>query len=942
MQPSDLTPRIPHRLDARFIGREEFVNNLSQFFDCKDSGNIQVLHGPGGIGKTRIAAEYARRFASRYQFIGWADAGEPLTLELEFSRFAAELQLPEKDNPDIKLAVSGMKSWLSEHSDWLLVFDEAESLRKVRHFLPSKFSGHVLVTAPRVFTDAAQHSAVTPLTYDESLDLLFHTSGVNPDDQTVDLIALLKHLPLSLCLAGSYVREAGQSHAQYLEALINSSVGIVNEEALPSAPAVLSVRHLQELSLASADLLGLCAFFSPHKIPLTRIQQAMPHLPDALAEAAASPELFDEAVLLLERLSLAERVGDTLTMHPSVQSTVRTQWEIHDRRIYAEIAVLILRDAITFYDPKTRAELAALDLIPHALVASTHAKRLKVGKEAVTSLLNQVGMCLETGGHLKEAERANRQALRLGQSVYGPNHPGLSGIYKNLGDISRKLHDPAQAKEHYDKALGIAEAAYSAENPVIATIASNIGEVLLEIGRKAEAQEYFERALMIDETAYGNDHPKLAQRLRRVGSVHEELGNFVQAHASYDRLVQILESTDGADNDELAAARAGFNRLVERLENIATNKARYEKSMEVTERFLQQAGAAVHQETERVFRVNSLRGRFKSFAPLPVLVTTANPVRQDVLDLYDYSQRFSTNNIKHAGIFIYHEPPDVFVQMQIAELRVRDGFVIIPIPLAALENALSDSHTCSAILTHYCQHYLPGVDLFDDRNAIGDTLSFFGRSDLLHKIESDLVQAQAIGIFGLRKSGKTSVLLQLGLGLRKHPVLHIDLQAYGGNPRFGVQLFQEIINRLSSLVGDRAGFGGHVFIKPHGSYAAAVEMSLDFIEGVTALSEKLEEASYELPILIFLDEVERILPNANDAREKVEEFNAFFGALRALSQHKRKIGLLVADVHPDCNRINHWQQQGLPTNPVNQFFKELFSRPFAEEETTAMLVNIGR
>jgi hypothetical protein len=76
MQPSDLAPRIPHRLDARFIGREEFVANLSQFFNRKDSGNIQVLYGPSGVGKSRIAAEYVRRFASQYQFIGWADAAD--------------------------------------------------------------------------------------------------------------------------------------------------------------------------------------------------------------------------------------------------------------------------------------------------------------------------------------------------------------------------------------------------------------------------------------------------------------------------------------------------------------------------------------------------------------------------------------------------------------------------------------------------------------------------------------------------------------------------------------------------------------------------------------------------------------------------------------------------------------------------------------------------
>jgi hypothetical protein len=362
--------------------------------------------------------------------------------------------------------------------------------------------------------------------------------------------------------------------------------------------------------------------------------------------------------------------------------------------------------------------------------------------------------------------------------------------------------------------------------------------------------------------------------------------------------------------------------------------------MELTRQFLTQAGAMLHQESERVFRIDRLRGRLKSFAPLPVLVTTATPIREDVLEVFQFSQRL-TQNTKRAGVLIYHEHPDVFVQMQIAELRVREGFVIVPIPLAAVEQALLDSPTCAGVLAHYSQHYLPGADLFDDRNAIGDTLSFFGRSELLHLIEGDLVQLQAIGLFGLRKSGKTSVLLQLGLALRRYPLVHIDLQPYGGKVHYGAELFNEIVGRLSRLLRHR--IPNHPGLeKCFEINVPAAKVSADFVRTVSLLARELEKTSYETPILILLDEIERLLPTKNDPQTKAEEFNAFFGALRALSQQQRKIGLLVADVHPDCNRINYWEQPGLPTNPVNQFFKELFLRPFSEKETATMIVNIGR
>src|SRR5262249_21433317 len=130
--------------------------------------------------------------------------------------------------------------------------------------------------------------------------------------------------------------------------------------------------------------------------------------------------------------------------------------------------------------------------------------------------------------------------------------------------------------------------------------------------------------------------------------------------------------------------------------------------------------------------------------------------------------------------------------------------------------------------------------------------------------------------------------------------------------------------------------------EPFSNQSPAADVGTDFIRRAIALANKLLNSSFESPMLILLDEVERILPSTVDSAIKVEEFNAFFGSLRALSQQQRQIGLLVADVHPDCNRINHWAQDGLPTNPVNQFFKEIFLQPFSEKETSNMINNIGR
>lgn len=375
----------------------------------------------------------------------------------------------------------------------------------------------------------------------------------------------------------------------------------------------------------------------------------------------------------------------------------------------------------------------------------------------------------------------------------------------------------------------------------------------------------------------------------------------------------------------------------------------FQQSLLIAKQFLEQTGATVNRDGKRSLRVISAAGRLKSLAPFPVLLAIDKPTAEDVTELMQSAERLGGEHQKHSGILLYRESPDTLFRVRMAEVRLRDHFVLIPIPFAAVEKVIVDPAACAGLLAQYADRYLPGADLFDDRNAIGDTLSFFGRAELLHRLEEELLRKQGVGLFGLRKSGKTSILLQLGFSLRQHPVVHLDLQPYGGKPRYGAELFNEILRQLSALMPNSAsetlrdrGKTSTLTSEAFSSESPATALTTEFIQRIGKISGELTQAGYEPPILLFLDEVERILPTPTDPVEKVEEFNAFFGSLRALSQEQRQIGLLVADVHPDCNRINQWQQEGVPTNPVFSFFKEVFLAPFSAEETQTMLVDISR
>jgi len=376
---------------------------------------------------------------------------------------------------------------------------------------------------------------------------------------------------------------------------------------------------------------------------------------------------------------------------------------------------------------------------------------------------------------------------------------------------------------------------------------------------------------------------------------------------------------------------------------------RIEHEIQTIIKFLEQAGATVNRKSKYNLEVSNIPGSLSSYASLPVLFTAEQPKDQDVIDLVQQSEDLVSRRQKQAGIIIYIQPPEnTLFWMKMTEVRLRDYFILIPIPFAAVDRAFMEDAASSlqgaasrALLAEYTDRYLPGADLFNDRNAIGDTLTFFGRDEILHRLQEELRRNQGIGLFGLRKSGKTSLLVQLGFSMRRHPVVHIDLQPYGSRLRYGAELFNQILQQLLKLTNEHLPDTIHE-LEMFDRDQPAAELTINFSKHFYNFVEVLTEAGYEMPVLVFLDEIERILPSEIDSVERVEEFNALFGVLRALSQEQRKISLLVADVHPDCNRINQWKQNNVPTNPVFNFFKEFFLSPFSQEENANMLIDIGK
>jgi len=63
-----------------------------------------------------------------------------------YMAIARLLDLPEKDEQDQSITINAVLRWLTTHTEWLLILDNADELDIVREFVPPVFGGHILIT----------------------------------------------------------------------------------------------------------------------------------------------------------------------------------------------------------------------------------------------------------------------------------------------------------------------------------------------------------------------------------------------------------------------------------------------------------------------------------------------------------------------------------------------------------------------------------------------------------------------------------------------------------------------------------------------------------------------------------------------------------------------------------------------------------------------------
>jgi tetratricopeptide (TPR) repeat protein len=271
----------------------------------------------------------------------------------------------------------------------------------------------------------------------------------------------------------------------------------------------VSLDRVRTEAPAAEALLNLCAFLAPEGVPRGLPTERPELLPDQLATAVGDGLSYNRVLAAVGRYSLAAVTPVTIALHRLVQAVIQARLTPSDERLWAEIAVNLLRANFPNNSWEINTWATCERLLPHLLTATGHAQRLQVAGEAAGWLLHRASIYLRGRGQYRQAKPIAEQALTLTQATLGPNHPEVAWRHDGLGRVLRKLGEPVPARQQQEQALAITEATLGPNHPDMGTWRNNLGRVLRDMGDLTGARQQYEQALAITEAALGPDHPNV-------------------------------------------------------------------------------------------------------------------------------------------------------------------------------------------------------------------------------------------------------------------------------------------------------------------------------------------------------------------------------------------------------------------------------------------------
>jgi hypothetical protein len=319
------------------------------------------------------------------------------------------------------------------------------------------------------------------------------------------------------------------------------------------------------------------------------------------------------------------------------------------------------------------------------------------------------------------------------------------------------------------------------------------------------------------------------------------------------------------------------------------------------------------------------------------LIAGRAPTGNDFTSVYQAAREHYGDDLAHrVALVVSDRRPEPGARYRLYEIRQREGLAIVPLDVS-LFGQIKPERTANDILASEIDQATGQQNLYAISGPVSGDLSFFGRERVLQQVIDLLDVGQPVGIFGLRKVGKTSLIQRIqGRLAQRRPIAMVDTQKTAQQQGIW-SLYPDII----------AAFVGHLqryqpdVVLPHlrlwpEAESPSPTLADAFVQDMQALHAALGAPDKGARLLLIVDEIDRLLPAGDEPG--YEGFASLFGQLRAANQQAKLLDFLLVGVDAEVNRVERWHDHD---NELYRALHEVWMPPMAHDDACEMIESLG-